>query len=466
MSSGSASSAPADPPAPGRAVDAQTRSALEALVAEERLRNARRINLIRLGGASAFFALFLVLGVALNLKTWQGNLRLFTLYWLLTCAFSLASRRFAAVARHSNLAIAFVDMPMVFFLQWATFPGSQPSGVAGFTVGLYAVLVMLTTFSLEASTVALAAAVGTVLEGTLQHLAGVDAGAIAASGILLGLTAVGCVYAQRRMMTLLERAVEDARLRRELKDCMARADQLASVGTLAAGVAHDVNSPMTAVLWNLDIIEVYLKKLGALEGGTETLGNLSRAIRDTREGGERVRRLARDLTTLARSSSIEQKPVRLQEIVTSAVNVARYEIQKRAQLVTDLRQDPQVLGDASRLGQLFVNLLVNAAQAIPEGHSADHAVTVSLLNGSAGRAVVEVRDTGSGIPANLQAHLFEPFFTTKPVGEGTGLGLSICQEIATAHGGNIEVLSEEGRGSLFRVSLPALEQAESGAPGR
>jgi CheY-like chemotaxis protein/anti-sigma regulatory factor (Ser/Thr protein kinase) len=131
------------------------------------------------------------------------------------------------------------------------------------------------------------------------------------------------------------------------------------------------------------------------------------------------------------------------------------EIRHRAQLVKQFDAMPAVDGNESRLGQVFLNLVVNAAQAIPEGHADRHRITIVTRTDERGRAVIEVRDTGPGIPANVLDKLFTPFFTTKPAGVGTGLGLAICQRIVTGMSGEISVESTVGKGTVFRVVLPA-----------
>jgi signal transduction histidine kinase len=123
--------------------------------------------------------------------------------------------------------------------------------------------------------------------------------------------------------------------------------------------------------------------------------------------------------------------------------------------VRDLQPVPMVKANESRLGQVFLNLLLNAAQAIPDGAAAEHEIRIRTRTDGLGRVLVEVSDTGRGIPEELRARIFDPFFTTKPPGQGTGLGLAIAQGIAADHGGRIEVISRLGKGSIFRVVLPA-----------
>ncbi len=157
----------------------------------------------------------------------------------------------------------------------------------------------------------------------------------------------------------------------------------------------------------------------------------------------------------------------LREVLESAIRMTFHELRQKARLVKAYRPVPNVWADEGRLAQVFINLLVNAAQAIPAGDTADNEIRVSLATGPDGQAVVEIRDTGVGIPVEVLGRVFDPFFTTKAVGEGTGLGLSISHNIVSALGGSMEVESVVGRGSLFRVILPpGAPTAPSPAPAK
>jgi CheY-like chemotaxis protein len=152
-------------------------------------------------------------------------------------------------------------------------------------------------------------------------------------------------------------------------------------------------------------------------------------------------------------------------VLESSINLAWNEIRHRARLVESFEEVPAVLGNEARLGQVFVNLLVNAAQSIPEGQAESNQIMVVLRSFSSDTVCVEVRDTGSGIPAEHLARVFDPFFTTKQVGSAMGLGLSICYGVIHGLGGEIQVDSTPGRGSTFRVLLPAAPAAgEEAAP--
>jgi PAS domain S-box-containing protein len=234
------------------------------------------------------------------------------------------------------------------------------------------------------------------------------------------------------------------------------ADRLASLGTLAAGVAHEINNPLSYVLLNLDLVlrELDARALGA--AAVVPCGDLVTRLREARRGVDRVRVIVHDLKAFSRVDTERRGPVDVRRVLDETLEVAANEIRHRARLVRELADVPPVEANASRLGQVFLNLLLNAVQAIAEGDVEHNQITVSIASGEGGRVVVSVRDTGAGIPEDILAHVFEPFFTTKPSGFGTGLGLSICHGIVTSLGGEIAVESRIGAGSVFRVILPGV----------
>jgi CheY-like chemotaxis protein/two-component sensor histidine kinase len=191
------------------------------------------------------------------------------------------------------------------------------------------------------------------------------------------------------------------------------------------------------------------------------------ALGEARQGAERVRNIVRDLRVFARGDEETRGPVVLRRVLDSSINMAWNEIRHRARLVKDYGDVPVVDGNESRLGQVFLNLLLNAAHAIAEGETERNEIRVRTRVQAPGRVVVEVQDTGRGISEENKARIFDPFFTTKAAGEGTGLGLWICQGILATLGGEIAVESEEGKGALFRVTLPAanIEASERGSEG-
>jgi PAS domain S-box-containing protein len=234
--------------------------------------------------------------------------------------------------------------------------------------------------------------------------------------------------------------------------------RLASVGTLAAGVAHEINNPLTYVTSNLSFVGDLLGRLRGSHAGVE---EAEAAVREAIDGARRVRNIVRDLKFVSRAPDDRRVEVDIHTEIRSALNLAQTEIRHRARLVTRLDPVPPIRASEGQLGQVFVNLLVNAAQSIPEGNPSAHTVRLSTRTDVEGFAVVEVSDTGAGIAADVRARIFEPFFTTKPVGTGTGLGLSICHGIVSSLGGTIEVDSEGSRGTTFRVRLPPAQPSET-----
>ena len=260
----------------------------------------------------------------------------------------------------------------------------------------------------------------------------------------------------------------DAHLRmlRSTQAQLVQAGKMAAVGTLAAGVGHEINNPLSYIVSNVEHAceeAAALEKLG--EGSEESrarLREMQQVLREALMGASRVRRIVRDLKTFSRQEEDSQTPVDLRGVLDSAAKMAAGELRPRAQLIREYAADvPLVQGSEPRLAQVFLNLIINAAQALPEGKPDQNEVRLVLKNGEGGQVVAEVRDTGSGIPAEVLGRIFDPFFTTKPVGVGTGLGLALCQSFITSMGGTIEVESEVGQGTVFRVKLPAtLVQAE------
>jgi len=249
--------------------------------------------------------------------------------------------------------------------------------------------------------------------------------------------------------------------RQELQARLALADRMVSVGTLAAGVAHELNNPLAYVNANLTFLTEQVAQLDSLlpagvraDGEVaDAMTQLVEAARDARDGAERMRIIVRDLRTLSRGDDSRVGPVEVGAILECCLNVAWSEIKHRAKVVRDLQPVPPVRGNEARLGQVFLNLLVNAAQAMPESGTESNQLTVSTRVLDGGRVAIEIGDTGCGIAPEILPQIFDPFFTTKPPGVGTGLGLSICRTIVAGLGGTIDVRSEPGQGTTFRVVL-------------
>jgi two-component system cell cycle sensor histidine kinase/response regulator CckA len=264
-------------------------------------------------------------------------------------------------------------------------------------------------------------------------------------------------------MTLVRDMTEQRSLERHLQ----MTERMATLGRVAAGVAHELNNPLAYVLGSLQLLERDLPQLVAdlalwhvpvhMEDRKAAL--LYRAefaldrVREASEGGGRVQAIMQDLRVFSHPGGQALTPVDLRRPLLSALALAGRDISQKAYLIKDLQDVPPIDGDESRLCQVFLNLLVNASEALPEHADAISEIRVSLYRDGA-FAVVELADTGLGIAPEHQATLFEPFFTTKAVGRGTGLGLTICRDIVEQHHGKIEVSSAQGLGTVFRVRLP------------
>jgi two-component system, NtrC family, sensor kinase len=262
--------------------------------------------------------------------------------------------------------------------------------------------------------------------------------------------------------------IRDITLQKTLELRLLQADRLAALGTLAASVAHEVSNPLAYISTNLNFALSTLAEVSKVLGAqathpefgplSHTLAECSEALEEARQGTQRLGHVTRDLKTYARGEDSIEGSADLHQALSRSINMAMGTIKTRARFINRLRAVPRVKGSEERLGQVFLNLLLNAAQAIPEGTPDRYSVEVRL--GVEGTFVVaEVRDTGSGIAPEHLGRIFDPFFTTKPVGVGTGLGLSICHSIVTSLGGDIHVESAVGKGTCFRVLLPLRDGA-------
>jgi two-component system, cell cycle sensor histidine kinase and response regulator CckA len=252
----------------------------------------------------------------------------------------------------------------------------------------------------------------------------------------------------------------DVTEQRQLQTRLSLADRLASMGTLAAGIAHEINNPLAFVISNLGFLTEELRRLPPAEGPAARVPaeEWRTVLAEAREGAERVRQIVRQLKGFSRPDEERLEPVELHAVLDSAVMLASNEIKHRARLRREYGPVPPVLANEGRLCQVFLNLVVNAAQAIPEGEAERNTIHLRTRLGPGEQVVVEVQDSGVGIPQELLGRIFDPFYTTKPVGVGTGLGLSICHGIMSSLGGDISVESELGQGTTVRVSMPVARE--------
>jgi two-component system cell cycle sensor histidine kinase/response regulator CckA len=244
------------------------------------------------------------------------------------------------------------------------------------------------------------------------------------------------------------------RKRMELK--LLEADRLTALGVLSAGVAHEINNPLAYVLLNLEYLKRELPKAA---GDPARLESLIVRVQDACHGADRVASIVRDLRTFARGEETGRQPVSLESVIEAAVSIVQPEIRPRARLERRYQTVPAVDGNAGRLEQVFMNLLLNAAQAFPPDSGEERNLIRIGLRSEGERVIAEVTDNGPGIPTELLGRVFDPFFTTKPVGVGTGLGLPICRGIVQTHGGEIHIDSRPGHGASFTISLPASKQS-------
>ena len=284
--------------------------------------------------------------------------------------------------------------------------------------------------------------------------------------------------ARRYKQDLERRNGELARRKSELERLQAQivhSEKMASLGQLAAGVAHELNNPAGFVYGNMDFLSEsvaslerllslydaaplppeFAERVGELKkemGYRETLEELHAIISDCREGADRIRNVVQNLRTFSRLDEAEFKKVDVSEGIDSTVRLlSRYYGNGKVTLRREYAALPPVDCYAGQLNQVWMNLLVNAAQAVEKAGGGEVSVRTSIENGT---ALVTITDTGCGIAPEHLRKIFDPFFTTKPVGEGTGLGLSVTYSIIERHGGFIRVRSRPGQGTTFVVGLP------------
>lgn len=218
------------------------------------------------------------------------------------------------------------------------------------------------------------------------------------------------------------------------------AEHLASAATLVAGLAHEIGTPMGVIQGHAELLESAI---------TDERGRWR--LRTIREQIDRITRIIQALLTSARPRETERVPLELEPLLDASLSFLSEKFRRRGiELERRFSPAPTILGDREKLQQLFLNLLLNAADAMPQGGT----VTVSLSATPAGGAEVRIRDTGTGIPADLRSAIFDPFVTTKAAGEGSGLGLAVARSIAMDHDASLDVDSEVGRGSEFRIEIP------------
>jgi len=233
----------------------------------------------------------------------------------------------------------------------------------------------------------------------------------------------------------------DIKLLKQLNEQLVRTEKLASMGTLAAGVAHEVNNPLASIS---SLIQMMQAKKDIDPEMSERLKLISDQIK-------RITQVTKDMTDFARSRQSEKRSIDINEVIAASLRLASFDISFQGLTIfTDLSEDiPELFANEDQLQQVFLNLLLNARDAMPDGGE------INIFSRTENNdAVIEITDTGSGIDRSITKNVFDPFFTTKPAGSGTGLGLSVCYGIITAHGGNIYARSASPTGTSFTVTIP------------
>lgn len=261
----------------------------------------------------------------------------------------------------------------------------------------------------------------------------------------------------------------DVTSERALHDKLTHAERMASVGTLAAGVAHEINNPLAYVTTNIAYCVERLRYIDALlDGRSVGIGNpdslrtlltpMAQALKEAHQGTTRVASIVRDLRALTRDDNGLANSVNLEEALETAVHMGASEFRYRAQLIRDFQGAGAVWGNETRLVQVFLNLIINAAQAFTTDDPQVNRIIVRAYQ-EGPSTICEIEDNGMGIPEENLERIFHPFFTTKPVGVGTGLGLSICHGLVYSMRGTLTVRSQANKGSCFRVSMIRSDEA-------
>lgn len=403
---------------------------LQAALLDERLLNARRTHLVRFWALSFFALLFVVLGVARSDTRWHTNLGALAAWWAFSAAAAFASRANRRLAVWLTLAPGLIDMPLVYVVQRAQYASTpSPSGVAGFTLGVYALLLAVASLSATRWQLWVMTASAAFWEVLLQAEADVSLGGMVAAVVVLALTAQILIYASDRRLELVRQ--------------MARTEKLASLGKLSASVGHELRNPLAAASNALFVLGRELRRHGAPTQATdEPLRLVERELKN-------AARITGDLLDYAREAPLEREPVELGPLLDECASVLRSP--GAARIRTDAQsRTVRVLGSRDRLRQVFVNILQNAADAIPAGR--DGAVSVEAHVLSNARVEVKVKDDGVGMDAETRRRALEPLFTTKR--HGNGLGLAIVDSLVREHGGTLELQSAPGAGTTVSVILP------------
>ncbi|MDX2009207.1 MAG: HAMP domain-containing sensor histidine kinase [Myxococcaceae bacterium] len=401
---------------------------IRAALQQEQRFNAQRTHLVRFVAVTFFFGLFLLLAVVQGDRTWSTDFSALGAYWCGAALVVALSRWKEGVATWLTLAPVFLDMPFIYVVQRATLPTTPvPGAVAGFSLGLFVMLLILAMLSLARWQVALAATVGAAFEVALQREANVSVGGQVSAVAVMAVAGFLVAYSGSRL--------------RELLVASSRQVKLAALGQLSAAVGHDLRNPLAATATALFSLRRRLEKAGAPldDKAAEALALAEREIRASQ-------RIVSDLLDYARESTLALEPTPLKPLVDEAVSLVRR--RPEVQVSVDVASDLSAELERDRFRQVLVNLVQNACEAVPEGRAGHVEVRAVKAND---RIALSVRDDGSGIDEVTRARLFEPLFTTKK--DGTGLGLAIVESLVKQHGGTLTLESVVGQGTTFTIEV-------------
>jgi signal transduction histidine kinase len=408
-------------------LDPERESVRRALRAE-RLLIAKRTHVVRAIVLGLFVGLFILLSVVRGDSAWNTDFTALFGWSALAAVFVVGSRVSDRIGEWMVLA-PLVDMPFIYEVQRAQYPTTpSPSGVAGFSMGLFALLLAIAALSSVRWQIWLAAVSACFWEVMLQAEADVSVGARVSAVIVIMFTAFMLTYASDRRYALLVQT--------------GRREKLAALGQLSAGVGHDLRNPLAAMLNAIYVLRKRLEKLGPLSPSIEQ--PLALAEREVHAS----QRIINDLLDYARETPLEMKPVAMRALIEECAGL----VKQRSDVTVSLELNdelPQPLAERDRLRQIFVNLMQNGVEAIPFGRAG----TVRVHAAVEGRVLaVKVQDDGAGMDSATRARVFEPLFTTKKT--GTGLGLAIVESLVKQHGGALQLETAPGKGSTFTVRLP------------
>ncbi len=252
--------------------------------------------------------------------------------------------------------------------------------------------------------------------------------------------------------------------RRKLERRLGMTERLAAIGTMAAGTQHEINNPLASVVANVQFTLDALRNAHNGELKKEEVAELVTALQEATEGAERVRRTVEELRHFSRGPEGVEAPIDLTRSLDEAVHVTAHTLRHHAKVRKEYGQAPRVLAEEGQLSRVFMNLLLHAAQATGDGGAAQHTIVLTTRTDAMGRAVAEVTDDGPGMPRDVLHRIFDPFFAMQAEHSDVGLGLAICHSIVVSLGGEIDVESELGKGTTYRVSLPPAQAEASVAP--